>query len=92
MKHILKIEEQYLDTLLDGSKTFEVRYNDRGYQKGDTLAFHYHNASSNARVTYFKEEPYVEFEITYVHSGLGMDGNYVVLAVDRILPREEYPF
>lgn len=35
--HNLKIEEQYLQDLLSGKKTFEIRLNDRDYQVGDTL-------------------------------------------------------
>ena len=37
--HHLKIEEKYLNAIKNGSKTFEIRYNDRGYQVGDILVF-----------------------------------------------------
>lgn len=36
--HILKLRQPYFDSVADGSKTFEVRYNDRDYKKGDILA------------------------------------------------------
>lgn len=36
-EHTLKVQRPYFDALLDGSKTFEVRRNDRAYQRGDTL-------------------------------------------------------
>lgn len=36
-EHILKVQAPYFDALRDGSKTFEVRKNDRAYQRGDTL-------------------------------------------------------
>lgn len=36
-EHVLKVQPPYFDALLDGSKTFEVRKNDRAYQRGDTL-------------------------------------------------------
>jgi len=39
MIHNLKIEEKYLNAIKNGSKTFEIRYNDRGYQVGDILVF-----------------------------------------------------
>ena len=68
--HKLKIEQVYLDALISGEKSFEVRLNDRGYQKGDILQFH--NCANE------------QFEITYIHSGLGLQANYVVLAVARI--------
>ena len=35
--HILKVAQPYFEALNDGSKTFEVRRNDRAFQKGDTL-------------------------------------------------------
>lgn len=35
--HHLKIMPEYLDAILDGSKTFEIRKNDRGYAVGDVL-------------------------------------------------------
>jgi hypothetical protein len=35
--HELKVVPPYMDALLDRSKTFEVRRNDRGYQRGDTV-------------------------------------------------------
>lgn len=37
MKHELKIWPQYYCRVADGSKTFEVRNNDRGFQPGDTV-------------------------------------------------------
>lgn len=35
--HILKVEHEYMDALQSGEKTFEVRHDDRGFQKGDKL-------------------------------------------------------
>lgn len=35
--HTLKVEHEYMDALKSGEKTFEVRRDDRGFQKGDTL-------------------------------------------------------
>lgn len=37
MKHELKTWPQYFCRVADGSKTFEVRENDRGFQPGDTV-------------------------------------------------------
>lgn len=38
MIHQLKIERKYFSQIVDGSKTFEVRKDDRNYQSGDYLA------------------------------------------------------
>lgn len=37
MIHELEVWPAYYERLVDGSKTFEVRKDDRGYQTGDTL-------------------------------------------------------
>lgn len=37
MKHELKIWPQYFCKVADGTKTFEVRSNDRGFKNGDTV-------------------------------------------------------
>lgn len=37
--HHLKIEKDYLEAKLNGDKLFEIRINDRGYQKGDIVVY-----------------------------------------------------
>ena len=37
MEHYIKIRQSFADAVYSGEKTFEVRKNDRGYQKGDTF-------------------------------------------------------
>lgn len=37
MEHELKVWPAYFERLLDGSKTFEIRRDDRGFQPGDRL-------------------------------------------------------
>ncbi len=37
--HQLKIEETYFNRLIDGTKTCELRFNDRDYQAGDEVQF-----------------------------------------------------
>ena len=36
-EHEIKIQSTYFIAVARGEKTFEVRYNDRGYQKGDMV-------------------------------------------------------
>lgn len=35
--HVVKILPQHWKRVFDGTKTFEIRVNDRGYQKGDKI-------------------------------------------------------
>ena len=39
MTHELKIQKQWADAKLAGEKPFEIRRNDRGFQKGDTVRY-----------------------------------------------------
>ena len=39
MIHKIKILEQFADEIISGNKNFEIRKNDRGYQKGDLIRF-----------------------------------------------------
>jgi len=63
MNHELKIWPQYYARVADGSKTFEVRSNDRGFQAGDTVEL---RCWSDTRHCY--TEPYepLKFRIGYV--------------------------
>lgn len=37
--HTLKVLTKYADAIMDGTKTFEIRKNDRGYEVGDKIVF-----------------------------------------------------
>lgn len=37
MKHELKISPPYFEAVQSGEKTFEIRQDDRGFQKGDVV-------------------------------------------------------
>lgn len=38
IRHDVKIEEQFFRSVIEGDKTFEIRFNgDRGYQKNDLV-------------------------------------------------------
>ena len=69
MTHNLKIDEPYLKAKLAGDKMFEIRHNDRGYQKGDIVEYKEYSYGS---------QPIIHrFEITYVCNFMQRD-NYVV--------------
>lgn len=81
--HKIKIYESYADAVLSGEKTFEIRNNDKGYQKGDRLKFYVTEDGSSFHMPshgLFEKE----YEITYVHSGLGMEREYVALAIQAV--------
>ena len=76
--HKLKIDECYLEAKLAGDKMFEIRVNDRGYQKGDAVIYTEYGISK--RTTH-------KFEITYV-TGFLQQPNHVVFG-ERFLCTEE---
>ena len=81
MTHIIKLLETFADAVLDGRKNFEVRENDRGYQRGDHISFIVVDKHGN-RVSHPLE---IElFVITYVLSGWGIKDGYVVFGITRI--------
>lgn len=84
MEHELKIEEPYAEAILSGDKTFEVRFNDRGYQKGDTIRF--------IAVSSFVGAAAIEgklFLITYVLTHPLLSEGAVVLAIKEIKEHDQ---
>lgn len=77
--HELKLSHEFVDAVLDGSKSFEVRNNDRGFQKGEFIVFKV--------VGKRKETEPIEkklFRITYVLSGWHIEPGYVVLGLKAV--------
>ena len=79
MTHEIKILEDFAQAILNGDKTFEVRENDRGYQKGDRVRF-IPVTGKVAPLTSVKIEPF-EAVITYVLSGWGIRDGFVVFGI-----------
>lgn len=80
--HELKILEQFADEIIAGNKMFEIRENDRCYQKGDYIRF-------TAVKGYLHEEVSHEinkrmYKIPYVLSGWGLKKGYVALGIKEI--------
>ena len=72
--HEIKIETVYYEAIAGGEKTFEIRFNDRNYQKGDLLRFIdsiYRGVLSGI------------WEITNVHSGFGLKEGFVSLSIKQ---------
>jgi len=76
--HDLKIRPEYYSAIADGTKTFEVRYNDRGFQVNDILRLREHTGEAytgrvvEAVVTYLLDDK------NYCKEG------YVVMAIKLI--------
>ena len=81
MTHHIKILEDFADVVLSGEKSFEVRENDRGYQKGDHVKFKVIDRL-NLGINHPLND--AEFEITYVLSGWGLKENWVAFAIKRV--------
>lgn len=67
---------------LDEGKRFEVRLNDRGYQKGDTIVINEWNPEKHSADKYTGSRR--DYRISFVHSGLGMAEGYVVLGLEPL--------
>ena len=80
--HNLKLAERFADAIMSGEKNFEVRINDRGFQKGDLVQFHV--ISEDAPYNEI-EHPVndVYFEITYVLTGFVIDKDYCIFGIRR---------
>ncbi|CAK3582438.1 DUF3850 domain-containing protein [Vibrio crassostreae] len=68
--HEVKIKAEYLNAIIDGKKTFEIRKNDRDYRVGD-------------RVRMSDGERYLFIRIKYI-SDFEQKENYIVFAFDWI--------
>lgn len=71
MRHELKTIPKYYKDALSGFKTFEVRYNDRNYQIGDTLILREYNPDVQRYTGRWHEETvgYILSDPHYVKEG-----------------------
>lgn len=84
MTHQLKIRADFADRVLSGEKTFELRKNDRDFQRGDEIIFQVVWLSGSAcEVDVDEEHPLngKAYTITYVLSGWGLKKGYVALGI-----------
>lgn len=77
--HALKIKAMFYHRIEHGTKTFEVRLNDRDYQVGDYISY---KVKDNDYTVIF--DPPERYQIIYVHTILGMQENYVVLGIKKV--------
>ena len=84
MIHKIKLIEDFIEPVLLGSKNFEIRLNDRGYQKGDFVGFI--PVDKNGIEIYTDESNRIKakyYIITYVLSGWGLQDGYVAFGIER---------
>lgn len=81
MTHTLKILDTFAEAVLMGDKSFEIRENDRGFQKGDHIKFQ-PVGKDGLPIRHAISEK--EYKIIYVLSGWGLKDGYVALALEAI--------
>lgn len=87
--HTVKCESQYFQKMLSGEMTFQIRKNDRDYQKGDTLVLLEYDPKERCYVTsstlssHARNANVITFKITSVFTGhgFGLEPGYCVLSL-----------
>ena len=80
MTHKIKLQKEFADAVLSGDKCFEIRKNDRGYQKGDMVQFQVMDGFFEVYNPLNK----ITYEITYVINGWGLENGYVVFGIREV--------
>lgn len=83
--HDLKLNIEFCEAVASGEKSFEVRENDRGYQKGDLISF---QAVSKTGLLENHRINGMLFKITYVLSGWGIKKGFVVFGIKEAIEAE----
>ncbi len=85
-EHILKTLPEYWDAVERGEKTFEVRRDDRGFQRGDTVVLVRLDRFASGAV--FESHRRLRFTIGWILTGgqFGIEPGYVVLALHPEAP------
>lgn len=87
-EHVLKTLASYWDAIACGEKTFEVRLNDRGFQKGDVLVLRRlgrDGLCEGREERGFWRYKQLRRHVTYILTGgqFGIEPDYVVMAIER---------
>lgn len=88
VEHVVKCWPQYYDAIARGEKPFDVRRDDRGYQKGDTLVLQrtvrlMGGSHEVDRDYHGKVRHEIRRTITYILTGgqFGIEPGFVVLGI-----------
>ncbi len=86
-EHELKCWDVYYDAISSGEKTFDVRRDDRGFQKGDILILKRWDRERNNFTRHIHNyEPYsIRRKIKYILTGgqFGIEPGFVVLGLAK---------
>jgi len=87
--HTVKCWPVYFDAIKSGDRPFDIRRDDRGYQKGDTLVLQRTRETSLHNVDYDYHGKVVHElrkEISWIMTGgqFGIEPGYVVLALKEL--------
>jgi len=85
IEHRLKCWPQYFDAIERGEKPFDVRRDDRGFQKGDVLVLQRFSPEMGyTRSPVTRETAEIRRKITYILTGgqFGIEPGYVVLGLE----------
>lgn len=77
-QHELKIMPEYFRAIVEGEKTFEVRFNDRNFAKGDLLILREHDGNGYTGRTRTVEVTYLLDDPNYCKKG------YVIMAIKNV--------
>lgn len=88
MLHELKLQKQFCQDKIDGNKPFEIRFNDRNFQKGDKVKY-IPIDDIGIKSFNFPELEERTYEITCVISGWGLKDNFVCFGERWIEEKEE---
>lgn len=80
--HKLKCDAAYFDAIAVGDKTFEIRWNDRCFQRGDILEL-------RRMDNFIWTGDLITAEVTYVLSGIGLREGFVALAIQNVTVTHE---
>jgi len=81
MTHEIKINSDFADAVLSGEKNFELRKNDRGYQKGDSVVFRVVDRDGVEMTEHALHG--AEYNITYVLGGWGLRPEFCAFGIQR---------
>lgn len=86
--HELKVNPPYFEAVERGDKNFEVRRDDRGFQKGDRLILRWHDPMRNPTLQGLNGLRTLERTIAYILTGgqFGLEPGYVVLGFEPCSP------